>query len=125
MTNARRQPPILRGYSKTIQRQPAESQHDKPFIEYRGKSLPVTDIPDQSVSPSMLDELSMDIKSRAQMPPKMTDEALVETAEKYLAQCSPDSIAVTYDQMLLQHIVPELVERLKSTSPETAKKTER
>lgn len=125
MTNQRRQPPILRSTSKPIKRHAAESLHDKPFIEYRGHNLPVNDIPDQSVNMAMLGELSMDIKSRAQMPPKLTDDALVETAEKYLAQCSPDGIAVTYDQMLLQHIVPELVERLKEHTQETPEKTDR
>lgn len=115
MTTKPRQPPILRAYERTIQRTPA-AQHDTTFLEYRGKNLPVQDIPNQSVNPDMLKELSMDLASRSQLPPKLTDEALVETAEKYLNQCSAGGAAVTYEGMLLQHIVPELVERLKEKS---------
>lgn len=127
MTTKPRQPPILRAYEKTNTQEPAESQHDVPFLEYRGENLPVADIPDQSVDPAMLSQLSMDLNSRTQLPPKLTDEALIQTAENYLNQCSAGGAAATYEGMLLQHIVPELVERLKEKdeSPETPEKTDR
>lgn len=120
MNTKPRQPPIRRASRKPNTRQLAVAQHETPFLEYRGESLPVQTIPDQSVSPAMLQELSMDLTSRTQLPPKLTDEALIETAETYLNQCSAGASAVTYEGMLLQHIVPELVERLK-----TQEKTDR
>lgn len=114
MTTTTKQLPILRARKKNKQDdQLRPTAYSEPFLEYRGRNIPVETLEDQSVDPSMLGELHMDLVSRAQLPPKLTNEALIETAEHYANQCSADGVAVTYDQMLVQHILPELVERLK------------
>lgn len=124
MTIQSRQPDTRYSGRRTMPKRPGETHYNSAFLEYRGANLPVEDIPDQSVNPDMLRELSMDLTSRTQLPPKLTDEALVQTAENYLKQCSADGSAVTYEGMLLQHIVPELVERLKDKD-DTTEKTDR
>lgn len=110
--------PVLRAVQKSNAKLIEADTKPEPYIEYRGGMLHVNELDEKSVDPHMLNEMHMDNGSRGQIPPKLTDQALLETAEKYLHQCSPDGVAVTYDQMLIQHIVPELIERLKEASGE-------
>lgn len=107
---------------RAMPKRPGEATHDLSYVEYRGEYIDLKQLADQSVDANMLTDLSMDLATRKQLPPKLTDDALVQTAENYLNQCSPEGHAVTYEGMLLQHIVPELVARMKQKDDE---KTER
>lgn len=93
------------------------NQNRKPIpeqtIEYRGTVLAVAELPDQSVTPSMLGEFQMDLSTRKELPPKLSDEALLAVATDYLNQCSAIDASATYEGMLIQHIVPELMHRFR------------
>lgn len=86
--------------------------HDE-YIEIKRKHVKITDIPDETITPNMLKNMHMTINARSAMPPKMTDDALIETAEQYLKQCTPTDHAATYDQAIIHSIVPEMIKRLK------------
>lgn len=88
--------------------------NNQEYIEYGNDYIHVTKLKAKSVSPDMLNNMHMSTNSRAELPPKLTDEALIQTAERYLKQCSPSKqVAVTYDEALIHTILPELINRLK------------
>jgi len=61
-------------------------------------------------------KFEMRINSYAQddLPPKLTDEALINTAKYFMSQCSrPKFPCTTYDESLIHKILPELIKRLE------------
>lgn len=98
----------------TAPSKPTKPNATKEYIEYGNDYVHVTKIKNHTVTPTMLKDMHMSSNTRAELPPKLTDEALIQTAENYLKQCTPnDYPAVTYDQALIHSIVPELLNRLK------------
>lgn len=58
--------------------------------------------------------MPMTTYAREKLPPKMTDETLIQIAEKYAANVTQmHQPAVTYEEVLIHSIVPELIQRLK------------
>lgn len=104
--------PIKRRKAVAFKTQKRTQIHDE-YIEVRQKHVKITDIPNGSITPSMLKDMHMTVNARSAMPPKMTDDALIETAERYLKQCTPSEHAATYDQAIIHSIVPEMIKRLK------------
>lgn len=84
------------------------------FVEYRNTHIHVDDLPDQAVTPADLKLMPMTTYAREKLPPKMTDEALLQIAEKYSANVTQmHQPAVTYEEMLIHSVLPELIKRLK------------
>ena len=68
------------------------------YVEYGDKQIPVSDFENQTVSKDMLSKMRMNSYARDALPPKLTDQALVETVEYYLTQIgSPRFPCTTYD----------------------------
>lgn len=84
------------------------------YVEYRNKLIHVSELKDKSVTLDDLKKMDKTTYTRTQIPPKLTDEALIQIAENYVTQCSGTGYPfVTYEEALIHTIVPELLKRLK------------
>lgn len=91
-----------------------EKAHNMAFIEYRGQRIHVDDLPDATLTTDDLKHVPMTTYAREKIPPKLDDETLIQTAEKYAKQVTQiHHPAVTYEEALLHTILPELIKRLK------------
>lgn len=89
------------------------------FIEYDDHYVSLSAIPSRSVTPDMLRRMHMSTLARAKLPPKLTNDALIQTAEQYINQCTPATYpGATYDQSLIHLILPEFIRRLKAADKE-------
>lgn len=80
------------------------------------KKVHVSELEDRSVTPDMRAKMRMNSYAQDDLPPKLTDEALIQTAEYYLSQCSrPIFPCSTYNDALIHKILPELLIRFKET----------
>lgn len=80
-----------------------------------GKSVEISTVKDRSISPERYKHMQMNSVSRTLIPPKLDNDALVNTAEYYLSQCTPPGHpGATYESTLLHAILPELIKRIKS-----------
>lgn len=87
------------------------------YVEYRNKFIHVSELEDKSVTPDDLKKMDKTTYIRTQIPPKLTDEALIQTAENYIMQCSKSGYPfITYEEALIHTIVPELLKRLKENT---------
>lgn len=89
-----------------------EIQESK-YVEYDGKRTHVSEFADKSITPIMQGQMSMNGYAAQDMPPKLDNAALVETAERYLVNCSKTYTCSTYEESLLHTILPELLKRFK------------
>ncbi|WP_078598626.1 hypothetical protein [Evansella clarkii] len=94
-----------------------QGSYDMAQVEFKGGKVHISDMKDRSVTTKDLKEMTMTTYARMKIPPKMTDTALLRTAERYLSQCSDSGYPyVTYNDALVHTIVPELIHRLKEMS---------
>ena len=62
--------------------------YEKKYIEYNGENIHVSVFEDKSITGKMLNQMRMNSYAREDLTPKLTNNALIETAEHYLQQCS-------------------------------------
>jgi hypothetical protein len=87
---------------------------NKKYIDYNGDQIHVSDLKDKSVTSEMKQQMRMNSYAHDELPPKLNNEALIETAEYYLSHCSkPVFPCSTYDEALIHKLLPELIKRLK------------
>lgn len=87
---------------------------EKKYIEYKGEKIHVSELEDKSITSDMKKQMRMNSYAQDDLPPKLTNEALINTAEYYLSNCSkPRFPCTTYDESLIHKLVPELIKRLK------------
>lgn len=90
--------------------------HELKYIDYNGKQVHVSEIEDRSVTPEMKKDMRMNSYAQDDLPPKLNNAALIETAKHYISNCSKPSFpCVTYDEALIHKLVPELIKRLEET----------
>ncbi|WJV20780.1 hypothetical protein QU593_10220 [Rossellomorea marisflavi] len=84
------------------------------YIDYDGKRIHVSDLKDRSVTTHMKNKMRMNSYAQSDMPPKLTDKALIETVTHYRKNCETTSSTpyVTYNDNLIHVLVPELVKRM-------------
>jgi hypothetical protein len=89
--------------------------HNKKYVTYNDKEVfHVSDLKDRSVTVEMKKEMRMNSYAQDDLPPKLTTEALIDTAKHYLSHCSkPRFPCVTYDEGLIHKLLPELIKRLE------------
>lgn len=88
--------------------------HDLKYVSFNRERIHVSELEGKSITPSMRREMRMNSYAQDDLPPKLTDEALIEMAEYHLSQCSKPSFpCTTYEESLVHKILPELIERLK------------
>ena len=85
------------------------------YITIGDKQVHVSELEDRSVTPEMHSKMRMNSYAQEDMPPKLTDETLIEKAKYYLTQCHQrvNYPCSTYDEALLHKILPELIKRLE------------
>lgn len=87
---------------------------EKKYIDINGEKVHVSELKDRSVTSDMKESMRMNSYANDDMPPKLTNEAIIKTAEHYLENCSqPRYPCVTYEEALIHRIMPELIKRLK------------
>jgi hypothetical protein len=87
---------------------------EKKYIIYKDEKIHVSELEDRSVSWDMKNEMRMNSYAQDDLPSKLTDKALIETAKYYLSNCSqPKFPCSTYDEALIHKILPELIKRLE------------
>lgn len=88
--------------------------HDKKYIDFNGKQVHVTELQDRSITSKMKEQMRMNSYAQDDLPPKLTNEALIETVEYYLTNTvQPNFPCSTYDEAIVHRLVPELLKRLK------------
>lgn len=79
-----------------------------------GEQIHVSSLEDRSVTPEMKATMRMNSFAQDDLPPKLTDEALIETVKHYKNNCSRAKYPCsTYDEALVHILLPELVKRLE------------
>lgn len=88
--------------------------HDLKYITYGDKQIHVSELADRSVTSEMKNQMTMNSYAQDDLPPKLTNEALLGTTKYYLSNCSkPRFPCSTYDEAVIHILVPELVKRLE------------
>lgn len=89
-------------------------EYNQKYVFIDDKKIHVSELKDRTVTTEMKNRMSMNTYAKDELPPKLTDETLIQTAEYYLSHCSkPIFPCTTYDEALIHTIVPELIKRLK------------
>ncbi|NRG43266.1 hypothetical protein HRF87_00635 [Bacillus sp. CRN 9] len=88
--------------------------HEKKYIVFKGENIHVSDFEDRSITVEMKKQMRMNSYAQDDLPPKLDNNALIETAEYYITNCPrPTFPCTTYDEALIHKILPELIKRLK------------
>lgn len=88
--------------------------HEMKYIDYNGNQIHVSELEDRSVTPEMKMEMRMNSYAQDDLPPKLTNATLIETAKHYISNCStPRFPCITYDEALIHKILPEMIKRLE------------
>lgn len=88
--------------------------YDKKYIKFNEEEIHITDFEDRSITPEMQDQMWMNSYARDDLPPKLTDEALIKTVEYYLTNTAQRNFpCITYEETIIHRLVPELIQRLK------------
>jgi hypothetical protein len=89
---------------------------NKKYITYNNQEIHVSELPYRSVTSEMKKDMRMNSYAQDDLPPKLTTEALIDTATYYLSHCTkPRFPCVTYDEGLINTLVPELIKRLEES----------
>ena len=85
------------------------------YINYNGKEIHITELEDKSVTSEMKKEMRMNSYAQDDLYPKLTDEALIDTAKYFMSQCSrPRKFpCTTYDESVIHMILPEMIKRME------------
>ncbi|MCR6108604.1 hypothetical protein HXA34_20150 [Salipaludibacillus agaradhaerens] len=99
-----------------------QGSYDMEYVSFKGGRTHISNMEDRSLTTDDLKGVALTTYARMKIPPKMTDKALLQTAERYLSQCSDSGYPyVTYNDALVHTIVPELIHRLKEVSQHEVK----
>ena len=85
------------------------------YINYNDKEIHITGLEDKSVTFEMKKEMRMNSYAQDDLYPKLTDEALIDTAKYFMSQCSrPRKFpCTTYDESVIHMILPEMIKRME------------
>ena len=79
-----------------------------------GEKIHVSSLEDRSVTPEVKATMRMNSYAQDDLPPKLTNEALIETAKAYQANCSRAKYPCsTYNEAVIHILLPELLKRLE------------
>lgn len=93
--------------------------YDKKYITYQDKEIHVSELEDKSVTMEMKNRMRMNSYAQDDLPPKLTDEALIETTKYYVSNChTPRFPCATYNESIIHKLVPELLKRLEENQKE-------
>lgn len=96
-----------------------QEEYELKYISYNGEQIHVSELEDKSVTPEMNKNMRMNSYAQEDLPPKLTDETLIEKAKYYKTQCShPRFPCATYDEALIHNILPEMIKRLGDSQKE-------
>lgn len=88
--------------------------YDLKYITVGDKEIHVSELEDKSVTTEMKSQMRMNSYAQDDLPPKLTDDALLNTINHYMNNCSqPNYPCSTYDEALIHRLLPELVKRFK------------
>ena len=88
---------------------------DEIIIPLPSGPVPVTEIPDRSVSLEVYQAMALNTYQHNALVPKLNDEALVQiTRDVILPNITRCAVPTTYDEALAVLFAPELVRRLES-----------
>lgn len=92
-----------------------KEKYEKKYILLdSGEKIHVSSLEDRSVTPEMKATMRMNSYAQDDLPPKLTNETLIETAKFYLANCSRAKYPCsTYDEAVIHILLPELLKRLE------------
>lgn len=84
------------------------------FVTYGEEEIHVSEFPDRTITPAMMENMYMNSYARDDIFPKLTTETLLVDAKRYLSHCpTPRMPCSTYNEALIHKIVPELIKRLE------------
>ena len=88
------------------------------YITIGDQRIHITELEDKSVTPEVKSNMRMNSYAQDDLPPKLTDEALIDTAKYFLSQCSePKYPCTTYNESIIHKILPEMIKRLEEKIP--------
>ena len=92
-----------------------QEEYELKYITFKGKEIHITELEDKSVTSEMKKEMRMNSYAQDDLPPKLTDEALIDTTKYFMSQCSrPRKFpCTTYDESVIHMILPEMIKRLE------------
>lgn len=89
-------------------------KHNKRYFEHNETKVHISDFQDKTITVEMKENMRMNSYVLDDLPPKLTDEALIEMANQYHSHCSiPRFPCGTYNEALIHKILPELIKRLE------------
>ena len=89
-----------------------ENNRSESVLKVNGKSID-TSIDDRSVHLTKGDKITSNGTGSLLLYKKLDDESLISMVEKLMENVSVENEAITYNQIVLNIVVPELLERLK------------
>ena len=91
-----------------------EEIYNLKYISMDNQEIHVSQLKDKSVTPEMHSKMRMNSYAQEDLPPKLTDETLIEKTKYYLSQCSRKNIPCsTYDEAVIHNLMPEFIKRLE------------
>lgn len=99
-----------------------EERYNLKYITIDGedKEVHVSKLEDKSVTSEMKSKMRMHSYAQEDLPPKLTDEALIDTVKHYVNNCSrPSYPCTTYNEAVIHSLVPELIKRLEEKNRES------
>jgi len=84
------------------------------YITIEDQSIHITELEDRSVTSEMKSKMRMNSYAQDDLLPKLTDEALIDTAKYFMSQCSePRYPCTTYNESIIHKILPEMIKMLE------------
>lgn len=94
-----------------------QEEFEKKYITYNSEEVHVSEFDDKSVDYDMKKGMRMNSYAQDDLTPKLTDEALIETAKYYQSNCTkPKFPCATYNDAIIHNLLPELLKRLEERS---------
>lgn len=88
--------------------------YDLKYITIGDQRIHISELEDKSVTPELKSKMRMNSYAQDDLPPKLTDEVLIETAKYFMSQCSePKYPCSTYNESIIHKILPEMIKRLE------------
>lgn len=91
-----------------------EEIYNSMVVNFGDETRHITEFEDRSITPEMRADMRMNSYAQDKLPPKLTNEALINEAKYYKSHCrKPNRSTTTYDEALIHVILPELIKRLE------------
>lgn len=91
-----------------------KEEYELKYIDFNGEKVHVSELENRSITSEMKSQMRMNSYAQDDLPPKLTDAALIDTVKYYVSQCStPRYPCVTYDEAIIHNLVPELIKRVE------------